>query len=326
VSRPFVSRILVCVVVLAALVAGAWVLLSRQIEGQILAWTEMRRAEGYTVTWTKLDIGGFPFSFDLTLTEPRIARDGWSARGPRLLATLLPWRTDRIDLAAPSLAVTGLEAAASIQAVTAFVMIEGGNATQVTIDGDAAAVLLRDQNFGSAERVRFVIDRFSPANTDWQTESLVGKARLQRAQPAPDLASQLLFSDPFDLDLEGAIKGPITTLAGWRDAGGTADLTRLQLAWGPLKLDGNATLAIDAQMRPLGAGTAKLQGLSPVLDRLAAKGQIRAQEASIAKIVLGLVSQPTASGASEVTVPITAQDGKLFLGPVPVATLRPLAN
>lgn len=78
-------------------------------------------------------------------------------------------------------------------------------------------------------------------------------------------------------------------------------------------------------MRPLGAGTAKLQGLAPVLDRLVAKGQIRAPEASIAKIVLGLLAQPTANGSLEVSVPLTAQDGKLFLGPVAVATLKPLA-
>jgi len=312
------------VVAALALVAIAWHLLARQIESQLLAWTEARRAEGYMIAWQSQEVSGFPSSFVVTIVQPRLAKDEWSAETPTLQATWLPWRVDRVDLTAPRLSVSGLDAAGSIDNASGTVTIEGGLATRLTVEGSAATARLLAEDLGRAERVRLVIDRFDPTTKDWQAESLVGKATLQRAQPAPRFASQLLFSDPFDLELDAAIKGPIASIAGWRDAGGTAELTRLQLAWGPLKLDGNATLALDAQMRPLGAGTAKLQGLGPVLDRLVARGQIRAQEAAIAKIVLGMLAQPSASGASEVTVPITAQDGKLFLGPVAVATLRPL--
>jgi len=324
VTRRILAWLLAAAIAIAAVVAIGWHVLARQIETQLLAWAEARRAEGYTVAWQSVAVAGFPSSFILTLGQPRIAKDGWAAEAPTLQATWLPWRIDRIDLAAPRLAAAGLDAAGSAETVSGTVMIEGGLARQLIVEGHGATARLRADDIGRADRVRLVIDRFDPATKDWQADSLAGKATLWRAQPAPHIASQLLFSDPFDLDLEGAIKGTIASLAGWRDAGGTADLTRLQLSWGPLKLDGNATLALDAQMRPLGAGTAKLQGLGPVLDRLVARNQIRASEASIAKIVLGLLAQPNASGASEVSVPLTAQDGKLFLGPVAVATLRPL--
>jgi hypothetical protein len=326
VTRRLFSWVAVAVVASAMLIVVAWLFLARQVEEQVLAWAAMQRAEGHTVAWQTLEVGGFPFSFEVTLAEPRIAKDGWSAEAPRLLATLLPWRPDRIDLAAPRLAMTTPDSGATLEQVVAFLVLENGRATRLMIEGVAAWAQVRNEEFGRADRARLVIDRFAPATADWKTESLAGKATLWRAQPAPHLASQLLFAEPFDLDLAGAVKGPITDLAGWRDAGGTADLARVQLAWGPLKLDGNATLALDGQMRPLGAGTAKLQGLSPMLDRLVAKGQVKAQEASIAKIVLGLLAQPAADGGSEVTVPITAQDGKLFLGPVAVATLRPLGE
>lgn len=324
-GRRLLSRIVIAIAVAAALGAVGWHLLARQIEGQLLAWAELRRAEGYSLAWQSLSVTGFPTSFVLTIAQPRLAKDGWSGEASALHATWLPWRMDRIDLSALRLVVTGPDTAVSVEKVSGIITIENGLATQLIVDGNAAAARLLTDDLGRAERARMVIDRFDPATKDWQGESLAGKLTLWQAQPAPPFAAQLLFPDPFDLELEGAIKGPIASLAGWRDAGGTADFTRLQLAWGPLRLVGDATLALDAQMRPLGAGTAKLQGLAPVLDRLVAKGQIRAPEASIAKIVLGLLAQPTANGSLEVSVPLTAQDGKLFLGPVAVATLRPLA-
>jgi hypothetical protein len=326
VSRRILIRLAVGVAGLAALVCAAWLLMARQVEGQVVLWAEARRAEGYTVAWQHLDVSGFPLSFAVTLAEPRLAKDGWSAEAPRLVAHLLPWRPERIDLAAPRLAVTGPEASGALDDANALLLILDGRASRVTIEGAAATGRFRAEDLGRADRAKLVIDRFAPTSTDWNAESLAGRATLWGTQPAPRFASELLFAEPFDLDLEGSVKGPLKSLAGWRDAGGTADLTALRLSWGPMKLDGNATLALDGQMRPLGAGTAKLQGLAPVIDRLVAKRQIRAQEASIAKIVLGLMAQPTASGVSEVTVPITAQDGKLFLGPVAVATLKPLAD
>jgi hypothetical protein len=39
-----------------------------------------------------------------------------------------------------------------------------------------------------------------------------------------------------------------------------------------------------------------------------------------------LLAKPTADGGTEITVPITAQDGRLFLGPAAIATLRPIVG
>ena len=313
-------------VVSTAAISFLWLILARQVEDGAGAWAETRRAEGFTVSWQRLDVGGFPFYFDLGFVEPRLAKDGWTAEAPLLSVTLLPWRLDKVDMAAPRLAVAGPGAAGSIEAVTAQLLVEDGRAKSLSIEGVAAASRLRGEEFGRADRAGLVIDRFDPAAVDWQAESLVGKVSLRGTRPAPRFAPQMLFEEPYDLDLDGAVKGPIADLIRWRDGGGTVDLRRVILAWGPLKLDGNATLALDGEMRPVGAGTAKLRGLSPTLDRLATRGQVKAQDAAVAKIVLGLLAQPTADGGSEVTAPITAQNGRLFLGPVSILTLPRLAE
>lgn len=303
-----------------------WLIVARQVEDEVRIWAETRRAEGFDVSWQRLDIGGLPFYFDLGFVEPRLAKEGWAAEAPLLSVTLLPWRLNKVDLSAPRLAVTGPKAAGSIETVTAQLSVESGRAKSLSIEGVAATSRLRGEELGRADYARLVIDQFDPAVTDWQTESLTGKVNLRGTRPAARVASRMLFEDPYDLDLDGVVKGPIADLVRWRDGGGTVDLRRVVFAWGPLKLDGNATLALDGEMRPLGAGTAKLQGLAPTLDRLVARGQVKAQDAAVAKIVLGLLAQPAANGSSEVTAPITAQGGRLFLGPVPILTLPRLVE
>lgn len=304
----------------------AWLIVAQQIEERAHAWAEARRAEGYTITWQRLDVGGFPLRFALGFVEPRITRNGWAAEAPRLEAHYRPWRADRIDLAAPRLMLKGPEFGGSLDQMVGEIRIEGGQATQAAIEGIAATARIRSDDLGRADRARLVVDTFTPAAAGSQAEAISGSMSLWGARPAPPIADQLLFPDPFDFAATGAVKGPLADLAAWRDAGGTIDLNRVVLVWGPVKLDGDATLALDGQMRLLGAGAVKLQGLNPMLDRLVAKGQVRAQDASVAKVVLGLLAKPTADGGSEITVPITAQDGKLFLGPAAVATLRPIVG
>ncbi len=302
-----------------------WLIFASRVEDEAGLWAESRRAEGFIISWQRLDIGGFPFYFDLGFVEPRLAKDGWSLEAPLVSATLLPWRLHKIDLTAPKLAVTGPGATVGIEALTAQLQLEDGRAKSLTAEGVAAKARHRGEDLGSADRAALVIDHFDPAVTDWQTESFIGRVSLRGTRPAARSASQMPFEEPYDLDLDGAIKGPAADLARWRDGGGTVDLRRMVLVWGPLKVDGKGTVALDGEMRPLGAGTAKLQGLSPTLDRLVARGQVKAQDASVAKIVLGLLAQPTAEGGSEVTAPITAQNGRLFLGPVSILTLPRLA-
>lgn len=311
---------------LASALFLVWLVLAQRVEAEVAAWAEARRAEGYVLAWSRLDVGGFPLRFVVGFADARIAKDGWSIEAPLLSADLAPWRPDRIDLAASRLAVAGPGGGLALETATAALALEGGRASRLTVEGAAAIARAGAEELGRADKARLVVDRFAPDAPDWRTESLAGQATLWRAQPAARFAGRLLFDEPFDLDLTGAIKGPLTTFERWRDAGGTTELDRLTLAWGPLKVDGNATVSLDGEMRPLGAGTATLRGVDPTLDRLAARGDVKPGDAAIAKVVLGLMAKPAADGASEVSVPVTAQDGQLYLGPVPVLKLPKLAE
>jgi hypothetical protein len=77
-------------------------------------------------------------------------------------------------------------------------------------------------------------------------------------------------------------------------------------------------------MRPIGAGKARVEGYDATIDALRAGRWIRGKEAFTAKTVLGLLAKETADGNKAVTVALTAQDGLLYVGPLPLLRLPPL--
>jgi len=90
-----------------------------------------------------------------------------------------------------------------------------------------------------------------------------------------------------------------------------------------LHAEGDGTLTLDEAMRPLGAFGTRLRGLSEFIDQLVRAGLINSRTASAVKISVGLLAARDASGV--LAVPVSAQFGKLSVGPVVVADLPPLA-
>src|SRR5262249_43224440 len=108
----------------------------------------------------------------------------------------------------------------------------------------------------------------------------------------------------------------VAQLAAWSDAGGTVEVSRLDVAWGPLTLASSGTLALDRDLQPIGALSAKVRGFDRALDAFAAAGQLAPNQASVAKVALGWLAQPEKDGEKVVTAPISAQDGWIYFGPL----------
>ena len=127
--------------------------------------------------------------------------------------------------------------------------------------------------------------------------------------------------------LNGALDGgpDAETLAQWRDAGGTIDLHRGLLIWGPLEVDAQGALSLDPEMRPLGELTARLYGLNGTLDTLTRQGLIEPGQAlAMELLLLTLAGQRDEQGRTFVTLPITLRNGWLSLGPVQLFPLAPV--
>src|SRR3546814_16122804 len=78
-------------------------------------------------------------------------------------------------------------------------------------------------------------------------------------------------------------KAPEEMLRTWRESGGILDLSTIGLQWDGLKLEGNGSLAVDRQMRPLGAMSGQIYGAAHGIDALQALGRMTDKEDGAAK-------------------------------------------
>ena len=110
----------------------------------------------------------------------------------------------------------------------------------------------------------------------------------------------------------------VVNLARWRDAGGIIEIDTIQGTYGALKTHAVGTVALDKDLQPLIAMSAKFQGFFPAIDAFKKAGYIRSGDAAIAKLVLGVLSKRGPKGGRSISLPLTLQDGQLFAGPVPL--------
>jgi hypothetical protein len=113
-------------------------------------------------------------------------------------------------------------------------------------------------------------------------------------------------------------------LEHWRAATGALQVERFGLVWGPLQLNAEGTLALDAALQPLFAGTARATGVPETIDVLAAAGAMKPNSAALAKMGIGLIAKPNAAGVPELQTPISVQDRKLHLGAIKLLDLPEL--
>jgi hypothetical protein len=118
-------------------------------------------------------------------------------------------------------------------------------------------------------------------------------------------------------------RGPlIQALEAWRRDGGVIEVERLALNWAALGLDADGTIALDANLQPMGALTARIAGFRETVEALVAAGNVRPRDGLTAKIVLGLLARtPEGGGRPRITAPLSLRDRQLRIGPVPLLRL-----
>lgn len=136
------------------------------------------------------------------------------------------------------------------------------------------------------------------------------------------------------LDAHARILGPVTldpaqplleTIKTWRDDGGTIELDRFNLHWAPLGMSAAGSFALDQSLQPVASMNARFQGFFAAVTRLEEVGVVRAREASVARVVLGVMAtRDPAGGAPLLAVPMSIQDRQIRVGPVTVLTFAPI--
>jgi hypothetical protein len=319
----------------AALVLGVagysiyWLVTAERLRSGVERWAASRQAEGRDLRWTAVASEGFPFSFRLRVTG--VLLDGtrplpFAAATPVLLGEARPWNLQQWQVSAPEGAQLGMPvegttlAAATLDGTLDLGMPEGTSVTLTAHDVAASG----SAPLRIAEAVlHLTLPPRPPAghrDADFEAALHLEKMTLPRSLPP--------LGDTVDaLSLAGTVKGVLPqgplrqSLASWREDGGTLELQDGSLHWGALALAATGTLALDDALQPIGALTATVVDQDAVLDAAAAQGTLRASDANLAKIVLGLMAKPGADGKQRLTVPLSLQNRRLYLGPAQIATL-----
>lgn len=308
-----------------------WWQAARAVENGVLAWIGEQRANGALVEHGGLSVGGFPFTLRAVLEAPHLATRGAEWRGARLVAEAAPWNPAQVALTLPGEhRLTLVQAGQPPLDVTA----RGGGT------GHAVWTLT-----GTVEQLRLSFTDLTAQAADLPVP--IASLDISAAQPGeppsehtgtgltvgviahdvtlPDSAPPALGRDVKRAEVSARVLGrpprpePVS-LAAWSRDGGTVELDRLSLDWGPLALALNGTLALDGDLQPQAALTADIRGAPAVLAAM--KPMMRPNDAAMARTVLAMLSRPTGPGGEPViTAPVTLQNRALFLGPLKVASL-----
>ena len=337
--RKFWIVLLVVPVLLLATDTLYWWIVAARLQQGFAGWMALRRANGWTEQYNVTRLGGWPLA--ATLTVPAVSL---AAGGPEV-PTGISWGAERlvlrIALTQPELLVIAPEGRQKLR-------VPGYATMSYTV-----ARLHLTVPLGSREWPRFIqadaedLRADTPTGTttlrsgklhvDFDPDAHAGEPaaaaslHMAEASPPPGIVRPLGPSIA-RLEADAVLNGPLPagksladSAAGWRDGGGALEIRRLALAWGPLDLTASATLALDDQLQPMGAASARIVGYAETLDAVAAHAMISRSAATAAKAVLSLLADAPDDGSRpEVEVPLTLQYRTLSMRQVPLLRLPEL--
>ncbi len=343
--RSVIERATVALLIVASaciLYVAVWLFMAFQFRGA-LETAVFGAPDGMpTVTYSDLELGGFPLRLSARMHDPALAlaplgaQASWSAREAAAEIPVWNWSRISVSLVGPhrfSATIGGVTRThtSPTGAVRAEIQTADGRPVQGTLIFERLALAATEAAESVSVGAATVDVGLFPADEPTD-HSAAYEIRARVADVVVPSALALPFGRSIGLiSLEARINGPVpderwpAALEAWRDAGGTIDVGSLRLDHGPLRVQGEGTFALDADMQPIGAFTAQIRGLFDLVEALRARGVVEAGDAVMAKVVLGaLARRPDDGGPPVLNVPLTLQDRALYVGPVRMLRVPPV--
>jgi hypothetical protein len=307
----------------------------------LAAWEAEQRSAGWTIAHGTPTRAGWPFAAALILPDLHVV-------GPQnIMPGGIAWAADRLTLALDirhpddlylaatgrqTLDIAGLAAIPfAAERLVAHAALQPG--------GTPAAVTFR------ARKLLAALPNSLKTPSSLAVAELVGTLSVDRTAGRDRAAIAMVFSAS-DIDLPeknglglgrrlsalaGAVgmtgptampDGAPTTIAGWRDGGGSLDLRLLRLDYGPLAVSGDGQIALGATLQPEGTARLHATGVDAAIEDLLHSHVLKRPAATALRAMSGLLIRPTTSTAPPaLDVPLTLKAGVVSLGTVPVLRL-----
>jgi len=338
-------------VLLLAIVGGYyayWRYVAKELEAGIDHWAADQRAHGSEAAFVWDGISGFPFAFKARFQQPsvKLLLPGvvleWSSGF--LAAEMSPWDLRRVRISSPAQQVLRLQEQQKsgqwrliVAAIAGDIRFSGaGVIREVNADLQLPDATLPDGFALAASQAKVHLSLPDVPPTDYSMPFAMVTVDLSKLLLPP--GTRLVTTDPVErASVEAVIRGPVAVpvdvatappltriLAGWRDQGGDIEVKSFRFAQGPLSLGGEATLALDGALQPLGAGTVTASGLSESVEILLRDGLIPADRAMMARATAKALERTGADGKAEAKFALSLQNGVVSFGPAPLLQVPPI--
>ena len=321
-----------CIVVLALAIGfGAWtaywLLIVDHIETVIDDWIADQQREGMRFSYRKLEFSGFPFWLHIRMEGAKMLieqENSWEWHPSALVAGIRPWNPTKIalDLSGVHQFVGARHVDLTLRNLGAVINFQERGAWRGTLTGEGVSAGFSLAKTFSAKSVKLDVHwrgnlveaGQSPLRLDFSGDNIKLPANwsfpLGREVAILQLTTYVV--EPFKVLLDPEF------LRRWRDGGGTLELERLRLEYGPLRLDGDGTFALDYNLQPMGALVVRAEGFIETLDLLRSRNKIGIAEATAAKMMLLVLAHQSRDGPSRIRVPLTLQDREVTLKSLPI--------
>lgn len=329
---------------LAAVVYSAfWWISAERLREEMDGWAADMRGRGWTVSYDRVRIEGYPVSIAAIVETPSIAAPkgagGWRWQGPRIGAKVRPWNPGRIVLDG-----TGIHRFRAEDAGAEPIRVGMGDAFGLVLrltGAQATKIVLNLEDVAIDAPGRALPRGLKEAGATILLPGRPGRADEGRGPepPGPTIALSLKDVDfgqsgsdargrtIEEASLTAKLIGPLPrdatakSLAVWRDGGGTLEIGEVSLRWKKASGKGSGTVALDRDLQPLAALSIRFEGYADLVRSLVAQGWLKSRDAGAIKLGLDLFARSSTERPGTVTLPLTVQKRRLFLGPISVMRL-----
>ncbi len=317
----------IALVVLFGIYVAAWMGTAALLRQSANQWIDAQRQAGLRIQHGEPVFRGFPGRVILVFPDIDVsASEGWVWTAPLISVSSWPTVLNRLSInlsgthtfSAPRFAASAMAIDTNLARLDIRLRANGEmDGADLTLTESAVSSVGDGDPIFSIQRGQFHL-RSRIAEEESHTLAIETYGlRLPITPPAPftPVVEKLAFTaETSGLTGDHTL---VDTLDTWRTGGGAVEIHSLEIVWPPLTAAVTGTAALDDLLQPVGAFSARLTGFFEVVDALVAGGTIENKDASMARIVLGLLARtPPSGGPSELSVSITAQEQKLYAGPV----------
>lgn len=350
-------RLKILASVIVALIIGYiffWHYMAGELEKRFESWTYLQKKQGLAITYKALEITGFPYRMELSLSRLAMVKSGkytprLSLTTPKITLIAFPWKINHGVIVSaggqvkwgkrkkPSLTLNFAKSRASV-----LIDLNRKQLRRLSIISNDITWWTSQKKKPSAAR-ELKLHILRPDNHPGDQNEMELPAQVKFYLEARDVIAQDLpqkylgkiFGKKadrirLDLTLHGKTLPQYNrdSLISWRDNGGTLALKMLDITSGKNTTSGKIELtlagesSLDQDLKPLGAFSAKIQGIGQIISILSNHSAFQGKPGSL---ILEEMTQMS-NGKDRLDLAISLQAGMLFLGPIPLFELEPVVE